>query len=47
MTFVLHPRWLEPMVAGCNIGNSCLVTETGVEVLDRHTPVEPHRVSAA
>jgi Xaa-Pro aminopeptidase len=46
MTFVLHPQWLDPMEAGCNIGNCCLVTSTGVEVLDCHTPVELHRVGA-
>lgn len=46
MTFVLHAQWLEPEVAGCNVGDCYLVTATGAENLSRHTPLEPHRVSA-
>jgi Xaa-Pro aminopeptidase len=46
MTFVAHCQWLEPKVAGCNLGNSLLVTADGVENLNRHTPLEPHRVPA-
>lgn len=46
MTFVAHSQWYEPLVAGCNLGNSLLVTETGVENLSCHTPLEPHRVKA-
>ena len=44
MTFVLHSQWLEPMVAGCNVGNCFLVTEEGCENLSSHTPLAPHRV---
>lgn len=46
MTFVCHSQWLEPMVAGCNVGNCFLVTDDGVENLTCHTPLEPHRVPA-
>jgi Xaa-Pro aminopeptidase len=46
MTFVLHMQWLEPLVAGCNVGDCYLVTETGGENLSCHTPVELHRVPA-
>ena len=46
MTFVAHCQWLEPKVAGCNLGNSLLVTADGVEDLNPHTPLEPHRVPA-
>jgi Xaa-Pro aminopeptidase len=41
MMFVVHAQWLEPLKAGCNIGNALLVTEDGVENLSCHTPVEP------
>ena len=44
MTFVVHPQWYEPGRVGCNIGNCLLVTETGVENLNAHTPVAPFRV---
>ncbi|MHA6729186.1 M24 family metallopeptidase [Devosia sp. A369] len=44
MTFVLHSQWLEPEVAGCNVGDCYLVTETGAENLSANTPLEPHRV---
>ncbi|WP_082145681.1 M24 family metallopeptidase [Microvirga massiliensis] len=44
MTFVLHSQWLEPEVAGCNVGDCYLVTQTGAENLSCHTPLEPHRV---
>lgn len=46
MTFVLHSQWLEPEVAGCNVGDCYLVTETGGENLSCHTPLKPHRVPA-
>jgi len=39
MTFVLHPMWLEPMVAGSNVGDAYAVTETGYEKLSCHTPL--------
>jgi Xaa-Pro aminopeptidase len=46
MTFVIHPQWYEPGRVGCNIGNCLLVTETGVENLNAHTALEPHRIEA-
>ncbi|MER2535135.1 MAG: Xaa-Pro peptidase family protein [Rhizobiaceae bacterium] len=46
MTFVLHSQWLEPMVAGCNVGNCYLVTEDGCENLSCNTPLAPLRVKA-
>ena len=47
MIFVLHTQWLEPMSAGCNIGDLYLVTADGFENLSRHTPLETHRVAAS
>jgi Xaa-Pro aminopeptidase len=44
MTFVLHSQWLEPMVAGCNVGNCYLVTDDGCENLSCNTPLAAHRV---
>ncbi len=44
MTFVLHSQWLEPQIAGCNIGNCYLVTDDGYENMSCHTPLEPHRI---
>jgi Xaa-Pro aminopeptidase len=46
MVCVLHSQWLEPLVAGANIGDCILVTDDGVEVLSCHTPLDVHRVSA-
>ena len=46
MTFVLHSQWLEPGVAGCNVGDCYLVTADGAENLSCHTPLRPHRVKA-
>jgi len=46
MTFVLHSQWLQPLEAGCNVGDCVLVTEDGAEVLSCHTPLEAHRVPA-
>lgn len=46
MTFVLHSQWLEPMVAGCNVGNCYLVTDDGCENLSCNTPLAPFRVKA-
>lgn len=47
MTFVLHSQWLEPEVAGCNVGDCYLVTADGSENLSCHTPLTPHRVKAS
>jgi len=44
MVFVLHTQWVEPLVAGCNVGDLYAVTETGFENLTRHTPLDLHRV---
>ncbi len=44
MTLVLHSQWLEPEVAGCNVGDCYLITDTAAENLSCHTPLEPHRV---
>ena len=46
MIFVLHTQWLEPLSAGCNVGDCYLVTHDGCEKLSRHTPLEPFRVAA-
>ena len=46
MVFVLHAQWLDPMKAGCNTGNTMLVTRDGAENLNCHTPLEPFRVTA-
>ena len=46
MIFVLHTQYLEPLSAGCNIGDCYLVTADGFENLSRHTPLETHRVAA-
>ncbi|MET3899239.1 Xaa-Pro aminopeptidase [Devosia sp. UYZn731] len=45
MIFVLHTQWLEPLSAGCNIGDCYLVTADGFENLSRHTPLETHRIA--
>lgn len=45
MVFVLHTQWLEPLSAGCNVGDLYVVTEGGFENLSRHTPLETHRVA--
>lgn len=44
MVFVLHSQWLEPSVAGANLGDFFVVTSSGVENLTRYTPIEVHRV---
>lgn len=46
MVFVLHSQWLEPLSAGCNIGDMYAVTKDGFENLSRHTPLETHRIAA-
>ena len=46
LAFVLHPQWLEPQVAGANIGNCYVITEDGYENLTCHTPIETVRVPA-
>ena len=45
MVFVLHTQWLEPLSAGCNVGDLYLVTSDGYENLSRHTPLDTHRVA--
>ena len=47
MVFVLHAQWLEPQVAGCNVGDCYVVTADGFEKLSRHTPLDTFRVSSA
>ena len=44
MVFVLHTQWLEPLSAGCNVGDLYVVTVDGFENLSCHTPLEPHRI---
>ncbi|WP_293864663.1 Xaa-Pro peptidase family protein [uncultured Alsobacter sp.] len=44
MVFVLHTQWVEPLVAGCNVGDLYVVTKDGFENLSRHTPLDLHRV---
>ena len=44
MVFVLHTQWVEPLVAGCNVGDLYAVTADGFENLSRHTPLDLHRV---
>jgi Xaa-Pro aminopeptidase len=44
MVFVLHTQWLEPLSAGCNVGDCYVVTADGFENLSCHTALEPHRV---
>ncbi|MDQ8022301.1 MAG: Xaa-Pro peptidase family protein [Moraxellaceae bacterium] len=44
MVFVLHTQWLEPLSAGCNVGDCYLVTRDGYENLSCHTPLEAFRV---
>ena len=46
MVFVLHAQWVEPMVAGCNVGDLYTVTKDGFENLSRHTPLETWHVQA-
>lgn len=46
MVFVMHTQWLEPMSAGCNIGDMYVVTKDGFENLSLHTPLETYRVPA-
>jgi Xaa-Pro aminopeptidase len=46
MTFVLHSQWLDPLVAGCNVGDCYLVTDDGCENLSCNTPLTPYRVKA-
>lgn len=45
MVFVLHTQWLEPLSAGCNVGDMYVVTKDGFENLSRHTPLETHRIA--
>ena len=44
MIFVLHAQWIDPLVAGSNVGNLYVVTEDGFENLTCHTPLETFRV---
>lgn len=46
MTMVLHSQWLEPEVAGANIGDCYAITETGAENLSCHVPLGVHRIPA-
>lgn len=46
MVFVLHTQWLEPMSAGCNVGDMYVVTAEGFENLSCHTPLETKRIAA-
>jgi Xaa-Pro aminopeptidase len=46
MVFVLHAQYLEPLSAGCNVGDCYAVTADGFENLSCHTPLETHRVAA-
>lgn len=46
MVFVLHPQWLEPLSAGCNIGDCYAITADGYEKLTSSTSAAPHRVPA-
>jgi Xaa-Pro aminopeptidase len=46
MVFVLHTQWIEPLVAGCNVGDCYVVTADGYENMTRHTPLDPFRVPA-
>jgi Xaa-Pro aminopeptidase len=44
MVFVLHTQWVEPLKAGCNVGDLYAVTKDGFENLSRHTKLDLHRV---
>lgn len=44
MIFVLHAQWIDPLVAGSNVGNLYVVTEDGFENLTCHTPLDTFRV---
>jgi Xaa-Pro aminopeptidase len=44
MVFVLHTQWLEPLSAGCNVGDCYVVTADGFENLSCHTPIDLHRI---
>jgi Xaa-Pro aminopeptidase len=46
MVFVLHTQWIEPLVAGCNVGDCYVVTADGYENMTRHTPLDAFRVPA-
>ncbi len=46
MVFVLHTQWMEPLSAGCNVGDCYVVTADGFENMTRHTPLETFRVPA-
>ncbi len=46
MVCVFHSQWLDPLVAGANVGECVLITADGVEVLSCHTPLKTHRVPA-
>jgi Xaa-Pro aminopeptidase len=43
MVFVLHTQWMEPLAAGCNVGDLYAVTADGFEKLSKHTPLDLHR----
>jgi Xaa-Pro aminopeptidase len=46
MVFVLHAQYLEPLSAGCNVGDCYVVTADGFENLSCHTPLETFRAPA-
>lgn len=46
MVFVLHAQWIDPLVAGSNLGDLYVVTPEGFENLTCRTSVEPYRVAA-
>ena len=46
MIYVIHAQWLEPKLAGCNVGNLLLIREDGAENLSAHSSLEPYRIRA-
>jgi Xaa-Pro aminopeptidase len=46
MILGLKAQWIEPLSAGCNLGECYVVTADGFENMTRHTPIETFRVSA-
>lgn len=47
MVFVLHAQYLEPLSAGCNVGDCYVVTADGFENLTCRTALETHRIDIA
>ena len=46
MILGLKAQWIEPLSAGCNLGECYVVTADGFENMTRDTPIETFRVSA-